>query len=64
MTAAPGQRLNLGPTEIFGWLNALPDADAVVDLNVNGTKVQFSGLGYHDKVRAEIYLASPPLLID
>lgn len=29
----------------------MPDADAVADFTVGGKKLQFSGIGYHDKVR-------------
>ncbi|KAH7143428.1 hypothetical protein EDB81DRAFT_884042 [Dactylonectria macrodidyma] len=35
--------------ERFFWSNAVPDADVVVDLNINGTGVSFTGIGYHDK---------------
>ncbi|MCJ1388303.1 hypothetical protein MMC18_001149 [Xylographa bjoerkii] len=31
-----------------GWANAVPDAMAQVDLDVNGTSVKFTGLRYHD----------------
>ena len=31
-----------------GWANAIPDATAYVELDVNGTSVKFSGRGYHD----------------
>jgi hypothetical protein len=31
-----------------GWANAIPDAVAQVELDVNGTNVKFSGRGYHD----------------
>ncbi|KAL6689708.1 hypothetical protein J3F84DRAFT_353985 [Trichoderma pleuroticola] len=32
------------------WANAQPDADAVVDLKIQGTRLQFTdGIGYHDK---------------
>ncbi|PSR72296.1 hypothetical protein PHLCEN_2v11888 [Hermanssonia centrifuga] len=48
-TAPAGQPLNLGDNFELGWLNAVPDANAVVDFDFNGTKVQFSGSGYHDK---------------
>ncbi|KAF7791461.1 hypothetical protein EIP86_002477 [Pleurotus ostreatoroseus] len=48
-TASPGQRLYLGSTPTIGWLNAMPDANATVNLNINGTSLQFSGAGYHDK---------------
>ncbi|KAF2993485.1 hypothetical protein E8E14_001883 [Neopestalotiopsis sp. 37M] len=33
----------------FFWSNAIPDADVSVDLIINGTTVQFDGIGYHDK---------------
>jgi hypothetical protein len=32
-----------------GWSNAVPDADATVDFDVDGSRLQFKGLGYHDK---------------
>jgi hypothetical protein len=32
----------------IGWSNAIPDAKADIDLSVNGTRVKFSGVGYHD----------------
>ncbi|EXK80641.1 hypothetical protein FOQG_14847 [Fusarium oxysporum f. sp. raphani 54005] len=35
--------------ERFFWSNAVPDADAFVNLNINGTKLKFNGIGYHDK---------------
>jgi hypothetical protein len=32
------------------WSNAIPDANVVVDLTVNGTSLKFTdGVGYHDK---------------
>lgn len=31
-----------------GWANAVPDAAANVDFDVNGTAVKFAGVGYHD----------------
>jgi hypothetical protein len=31
------------------WANAVPDADAAVDLTIGDTKVKFAGRGYHDK---------------
>ena len=31
------------------WSNAIPDARAHVDLDIGGTKVEFTGSGYHDK---------------
>ncbi|CAG8971374.1 hypothetical protein HYALB_00006923 [Hymenoscyphus albidus] len=33
----------------IGWLNAVPDADAKVDRDINGSKLVFDGTGYHDK---------------
>jgi len=43
----------VGATELLmpgvGWANAVPDAKATVNFNVNGTKLAFSGTGYHDK---------------
>ncbi|KAF7308243.1 hypothetical protein HMN09_00672200 [Mycena chlorophos] len=33
----------------LGWTNAIPDADAVVDFQVNGESVVFKGSGYHDQ---------------
>lgn len=32
-----------------GWANAVPDSNASVNLNVNGTALSFTGYGYHDK---------------
>ena len=34
----------------IGWANALPDADAVAEFTRLGTPLQFTGVGYHDKV--------------
>ncbi|EKM52038.1 uncharacterized protein PHACADRAFT_262489 [Phanerochaete carnosa HHB-10118-sp] len=47
-TASAGQPLVLG-TAPFGWANALPDANASVDIVINGTQVNFTGVGYHDQ---------------
>ncbi|MCJ1383439.1 hypothetical protein MMC17_006553 [Xylographa soralifera] len=33
----------------IGWTNAVPDAAAQVELDVNGTTVKFIGIGYHDQ---------------
>jgi hypothetical protein len=33
-----------------GWSNALPDAVSEVQLTVNGTKIDFTGVGYHDSM--------------
>ncbi|KAI0083469.1 hypothetical protein BDY19DRAFT_660322 [Irpex rosettiformis] len=46
-SAGAGQSLKLGDT--LGWFNAIPDSTAYVNLDMNGTRVQFSGHGYHDK---------------
>jgi hypothetical protein len=32
----------------LGWAIGLSDAVATVDLVVNGTEIQFTGVGYHD----------------
>ncbi|KAK4919627.1 hypothetical protein LTR49_012691 [Elasticomyces elasticus] len=32
-----------------GWANAIPDALTSVDFTINGSALQFSGAGYHDK---------------
>ncbi|KAJ6561271.1 hypothetical protein B0H10DRAFT_1966618 [Mycena sp. CBHHK59/15] len=44
---AVGQNLEVGPN--IGWANAIPDAVSAVHLTVNGTKLAFTGAGYHDK---------------
>jgi hypothetical protein len=31
------------------WANAVPDAQALIDLTINGTSLKFDGVGYHDK---------------
>jgi len=41
-----------------GWANAVPDARATVDIEVNGTAISFSGIGYHDKVRDSALILS------
>jgi hypothetical protein len=43
-----GQSLLVAPH--IGWSNAIPDADAEVDLTVLGSKLKFKGSAYHDKV--------------
>ncbi|KAJ7124610.1 hypothetical protein C8R43DRAFT_1147309 [Mycena crocata] len=45
--AVGGQDMQVAPH--IGWANALPDAASTVELIVNGTKLAFSGAGYHDK---------------
>ncbi|KAJ6548789.1 hypothetical protein B0H19DRAFT_1031982 [Mycena capillaripes] len=42
-----GQNMEVGPR--IGWANAVPDATTTVDLVVKGTKLAFTGVGYHDK---------------
>jgi hypothetical protein len=34
----------------MGWANAVPDADAVVNMTIDGLPLMFEGIGYHDKV--------------
>ncbi|KAH7355361.1 hypothetical protein BKA65DRAFT_524914 [Rhexocercosporidium sp. MPI-PUGE-AT-0058] len=41
------ENLEIGPT--VGWANAIPDANASVNLNFFGTDMIFEGSGYHDK---------------
>ena len=38
----------------IGWANAVPDAKAKVHFDIGGQKLQFSGVGYHDKVRSNL----------
>ncbi|KAF5385702.1 hypothetical protein D9757_003548 [Collybiopsis confluens] len=45
--AEEGANMELLPH--VGWANAIPDAHAIVELEINGTRVSFSGVGYHDK---------------
>ncbi|KKK19522.1 hypothetical protein ARAM_003490 [Aspergillus rambellii] len=45
--ATPGQSLQIAPH--IGWINAIPDASAAVELAVRGEKLSFVGAGYHDK---------------
>ncbi|KAJ7158013.1 hypothetical protein C8R43DRAFT_1234438 [Mycena crocata] len=42
-----GQNMQVGPG--IGWANAIPDAAASVNLSIGGTKLAFTGTGYHDK---------------
>ncbi|KAK7008216.1 hypothetical protein R3P38DRAFT_3591328 [Favolaschia claudopus] len=42
-----GQTMQVGPH--IGWANAVPDASSTVDLEIDGEKLVFKGLGYHDK---------------
>lgn len=34
----------------IGWVNLVPDAVGVVDMNIRGSSLSFQGPGYHDKV--------------
>ncbi|KAL3459317.1 hypothetical protein BJX64DRAFT_205421 [Aspergillus heterothallicus] len=45
--AVAGQNLQVAPH--IGWANAIPSANAEVQLNVQGEELAFTGLGYHDK---------------
>ncbi|CAG7927319.1 unnamed protein product [Penicillium olsonii] len=33
----------------IGWVNLVPDAEGVVDMNIRGSTLSFRGPGYHDK---------------
>lgn len=46
--AQAGQNMKVGPN--IGWSNALPDAIASVDFDIDGSHLAFQGVGYHDKV--------------
>jgi hypothetical protein len=42
-----------GTEELFpnlGWVNVVPDGKATAKFEIAGTKVEFEGIGYHDKV--------------
>ncbi|KAF7317759.1 hypothetical protein MKEN_00863700 [Mycena kentingensis (nom. inval.)] len=61
-SSSPGH-LPCGPIEAecttevgprIGWVNPVPDSDASVHLRVNGTHVNFTGAGYHDKNWSDI----------
>ncbi|KAL2823236.1 hypothetical protein BDW59DRAFT_163400 [Aspergillus cavernicola] len=43
----PGASFDYAP--FLAWGNPVPDADATVDLVVNGTSLSFTGTGYHDQ---------------
>jgi hypothetical protein len=43
-----GQNMMVGPN--IGWSNAVPDADAIADFKIGGSRLAFRGVGYHDKV--------------
>ncbi|MCJ1420335.1 hypothetical protein MMC32_006692 [Xylographa parallela] len=45
--AKAGQSMVMLPG--IGWTNAVPDATAEVEFDVNGTTVKFTGIGYHDQ---------------
>ncbi|KAF2099636.1 hypothetical protein NA57DRAFT_55587 [Rhizodiscina lignyota] len=42
----PGQTLEVAPN--LGWENAVPGATANVKVNIQGTPVEFTGIGYQD----------------
>ncbi|KAL3483846.1 hypothetical protein BJX62DRAFT_249091 [Aspergillus germanicus] len=42
-----GQNLQIAPH--IGWANAIPSAEADVQLSAHGEELSFTGLGYHDK---------------
>ncbi|KAK7017398.1 hypothetical protein R3P38DRAFT_2987232 [Favolaschia claudopus] len=42
-----GQTMQVGPH--IGWVNAVPDASSTVNIEIDGEKLSFKGLGYHDK---------------
>lgn len=46
--AQAGQNMKVGPN--IGWSNAMPDAIASVDFRIDGSRLAFQGVGYHDKV--------------
>lgn len=45
---SPGSSFNFAP--FLNWGNSVPDSHATVDLVVNGTRLSFTGSGYHDQV--------------
>ncbi|KAJ6617202.1 hypothetical protein B0H10DRAFT_1914609 [Mycena sp. CBHHK59/15] len=45
--AKAGQTMEVAPH--VGWSNAIPDAVSEVNLSIGGTKLAFTGSGYHDK---------------
>jgi hypothetical protein len=53
---AVGQDMQVAPH--IGWANAVPDSVATVRLIVGGTKLSFSGAGYHDKVGGPLFTAT------
>lgn len=52
----PGQNLEVSPE--IGWANAMPDANATVNMVIQGRTLNFTGVGYHDKVRMHFYHSS------
>lgn len=59
--AEAGQNMEVGPN--IGWSNAIPDAEGEIDFTIDGSKLSFTGVAYHDQV----FLPNPtprlPLLI-
>lgn len=43
-----GQNLAIMPD--VGWANAVPDSQSAVNFVIGGSELDFTGLGYHDKV--------------
>jgi hypothetical protein len=43
-----GQKLEIMPG--VGWANAIPDSQGTVNLDIGGSRLDFTGYGYHDKV--------------
>ncbi|EJU01403.1 hypothetical protein DACRYDRAFT_100352 [Dacryopinax primogenitus] len=52
--ATKGASLEVVPH--LGWHNAMPDATALINLNVNGKKLKFKGAGYHDSNYGDVSL--------
>lgn len=48
-----GQNMMVGPN--IGWSNAVPDAIGTVNFTFEGTKLEFTGVAYHDKVRLHTF---------
>lgn len=47
-----GQNMQVMPN--VGWANAVPDSQGTVKLDIGGSKLDFTGPGYHDKVSDQI----------
>jgi len=42
----------------IGWENAVPDVEATVELDVQGTRLAFTGYGYHDRAYEKPHLCN------